>query len=649
MWANQDTTVTDPPETELADPHTYDLDRIMERISLSGYYRFYGLLRTLENSFPVIPSNEFASTPPFIIGAGDSYRDPPLILMSILGSPGGGANIGMDLAMYHNFTSNVGQGGINLNLGTSLYGSISTGLGRFGMQVGGINWTELSDFTFGSFVGYERSSTFERNPWEGIAGASNRAEFFFDKGTIQRDARWAKQAFKGIIFDGYELPGRFSFRAMYGKTPATASLGSQVPRFSTGGQIKKMLGKDGYLAINSMNYVSNLDSISDIRSGLQIHTLSGSGNIGELLIRGEAGMGTTFMTDVDKDWGEAIKLSFKSSSKLTRFPIELEFYRISPKFVNYYASFLSFNTQVPGVDGQIQGISSGGTSSFAGSITSVGQLTNNRQGVNLNAWFDFGSLKANIGLGVGQEIEKLTDKLSFGHMINGYPLSRLVLFSSGVGPYQRWNSFFRGVSEELFITDLDEDGLPKSLTTFNMLQVHLKQRVTAGKIPVYAFYVGSFGSAGDSFKPIPEFSDAAYLRTHAHQFDVTIGVTPLFDVVLSYGLERIMANNRTNTIYYIDEDGALAGANLEYVEGQVFSDYPIAGTQIPGANYSGAAFPSTSPIDQTSTHIGFGLDINSGEKTGVYIRHRRFTQVDDGFGGDNITGHDTSVELKIYF
>lgn len=653
--ANHDSTLVSstPSESFMLqdpnDPKTYDLDRIMERISVGGYYRFYGLLRTLENPWPVIPSNTFASTPPFIIGAGDVYRDPPLMLMTIQASPGGGATVGMDLALYHNFTGNVGQGALNLNLGTSLYGSINTGIGRFGVQTGGINWVEMSGFTFSSFAGYERFSVFERNAWEGIDGASNRYQFFFDQGTIQRDARWARQAFKGVVFDGYELPGRFSFRLMYGKTPATASLENNLIQYSTGGQLKKAIGTNGHVAFNTMNYISDIDSVSNIQSGLRVNTISGQAQIGELTISGEAGIAAAFISTVEPDWGEGIQLTFKTTEKLTKFPIELQVYRMSPKFVNYFASFLSFNSTIPGTDGQIQGVSAGGGGSFAGSITNVGQLSNNRQGLNLHSWLDLGSLKVNFGLGISQELEISSNRMSFGHRINGYPMSRFVPFSSGVGPYQRWTSFFRGVAEDVFITDLDEDGLPLSKTTFNMFQIHLKQRINEGRFPVYGFYVGSFGSASPEFSVIPEFSDNAYLRTHYHEFDIAIGLSEMFDVVFSYGLETIRGNHQTNNLYYFDDNGVLAGANVEFVEGNTLEQYGLSGSTIPGADYAGAAYPAPTTLNQESTHVGFGLDVNANDKTGIYIRHRRFTQNDNGFGGDNIKGHDTSVELKIYF
>jgi len=160
----------------------------------------------------VIPGNAFASAPPFILGTGDVYRDPPLMLLNLSVQPTSKTYIGMDYALYHNFSGNPGNSPVNLNLGINLTGSIQTDVGKFTAHMGGINWTDMSGMLFSSFVGYQRYSIYERYPWENNSVSFDRASNYFENGNISRDMRFGMQAFKGMMIDGNELPHNFSFR-----------------------------------------------------------------------------------------------------------------------------------------------------------------------------------------------------------------------------------------------------------------------------------------------------------------------------------------------------------------------------------------------------------------------------------------------------
>jgi hypothetical protein len=628
---------------------SYHVGKILDRISVGGSYRFYGWNRSLEEGFRVIPSNEFASTPPYVLGVGDIYRDPPILLMNMTTRTGGGAVIGMDYALYSNFVGVPGSVPFNLNLGINLYGTIPTDVGKFGFQIGGIHWNEISGMVFGSFAGYERFSIFERSPWEEIGNASDRAIMFHEIGTIQRDGRWANQAFKGVLMDGYELPGGLSFKLLYGKTPATAMLGSTLPRYTTGGRLRKNFGNN-FIGYNTINYTVYTDSLATEKGGINLHTLNAQWDIKDFQVSAEAGVGRLYSIVQEGEWGEGIRLKVKSPKRITFFPVELELFRIAPEFVNYYGDFLSSNTQILGTsDSQNFTGAGGGASSFAGSISNVGQVSSNRQGFSLNTWLEFGDTKINLGNMVSQEIENQGNVLAFGHRINALPLSRFVAFSNNVGPYGRWTSFFRGVAENIYITDLDTAGMPNSLTNFNMFQVHAKHLLRIPDHTTYIQYVGSYGSAADHFTLIPDMSDKSYLRSVYHELDFIMQLTPMFDVTLSGGVERIWANDQTNNIYYIDDNGQTAGANVEFEEGLIFNQYGIPGTQIPGSSYAGAAVPAQGYLDQHSWHFGGGIDVRINAQTGLYIRHRQFKQKDQNFEADDIRGSETNIELKIYF
>jgi hypothetical protein len=620
---------------------SYQLNQITKGFSIGGYYRLYALNRNLVEPFKVLSDNQFANTPPFVFGVGDVYRDPPILLMTASVRPGGGASISMDYALYSNFTNSNGSVPYNLNLGVSLYGTVPLEFGKLGFQLGGVNWTDVSGMTFSSFAGFDRFSLFERWAWEGIGQASDRASMFLDTGRINREARWANQAFKGLLIDLYELPYGISTRILYGKTPATLSLLDNVPRFTAGGRVRKNIGQN-HVGVNTMNYVQYSDSTAQARSGIGIHTVDVNWAFKKFSVAAEGGLAERYATDGVKETGEGVRIRLSLDSSLTRLPIEISAFRLAPEFVNYYGDFLSGNTQFldGGLNQNIGG--GGGATNFAGSITDVGQVVNNRQGFTLNTWWKRKNISINVGSMISTELERLSNRLSYGHKINGQTLSRFAPFATNIGPYRRWNSFYRGVSEDVFITDVDTAGLPMNRLHFNTLQLQYKQRFKVKDKNIYLLYVGMYGSAGSSFSALPIFGDDAYLRTNYSEFDLIFDLFEDIDVSFAFGMERIQGNSQTNNLYYLDNEGNLAGANVESVS-------EIDGTLIPAGSYEGASTPSLSYLNQQSRMTGIGIDVKLSPQSGLYIRHRRFWQKDDGFTADDIQGTETTVELKVYF
>ncbi|MEO0403656.1 MAG: hypothetical protein AAF193_02170, partial [Bacteroidota bacterium] len=383
------------------------MSKLTKGFSFGGVYRFYGIHRNLEEPYTVLTDNQFANTPPRVFGAGDVYRDPPILLMTASVRPGGGASISMDYALYSQFTNSTGNVPFNLNLGVSLYGTVPVRGAKLGFQLGGINWTDVSDMTFSSFAGYDRFSLFERWAWEGIGQASDRASNFLATDRISREERWARQAMKGAIIDLYELPFDISTRVLYGKSPVSSSIEDNINRFTLGGRVRKGLGDLGYVGVNSMNYVEALDSIGLSQSVIGLHTVSANIYKGPYTIKAEGGIGESYLTGLDESLrttGVGMRLNFGIDSTLFGIPIEVEVFHLDPEFVNFYGNFLSVGTQFLS-NANVQNAGSGAANNFVGSITDVGQVLNNREGYSINAWFKRNKSSVNIGLMNSWEIE----------------------------------------------------------------------------------------------------------------------------------------------------------------------------------------------------------------------------------------------------
>ena len=591
------------------------VNRVLDRISVTGYMRFQGYHRTMPEPFVVIPTNQFANTPPYVFGVGDVYRDPPLLLMNVSARPTSKTYIGMDFALPNFFTGDLeNPRAINLNLGMNLIGSFRTNVGRFAVQAGGINWTTLSPLTFGAPELF-RFSMFERSPWDANNLSTDRIGVLHETGEIDLNNRFGQQAFKGFWFDGSDLPGNLAFRILYGKTPINGDLTRDIPNYTAGGYLRKYFGSN-FIGYNTINYVNYVDSIAETRSGVSMHTVHAIWDIEGWKIHAEGGIGRLSLNS-EGDWGEGFKVKLTTPKKVTFIPIDVEFFRFNQNFTNFFGAFQAFNATLATSDQtNPSGVAVGTAASFAGSINDVGQYANNQQGFSVNGRFKVGSFSGNVGLQASQELERVTNRLSFGHKINALPMSRFVTFSNGVGHYGRWNSFFRGVAENMTIIDVDSTGLPLTKNGFSTLQIQGTQRFRIKKRKVFVSYLGTFGSVQDHFSPVPEFSDTAYLRAHYHEADIYVEVTDWMSLVGSYGRERIRGNSRTNR-----------GDNENGIAGDLIND----------------------PLNQTSRHLGLGADFLVSNEVGFYFRHRRFRQIGESFTLDNISGQETTVEIKIFF
>ena len=592
----------------------------LKKLTIGGYYRFFGINRSLEQAFTVIPGNPYANAPAFVLGTGDVYRDPPLMLLNVSVQPTSKTYIGMDYALYHNFSGRPGESPMNLNLGINLTGSIQTDIGKFTAHMGGINWIELSGMVFSSFVGYQRFSIYERWPWEGNEVSFDRASNYYNYGNISRDMRFGMQPFRGLMVDGQELPGNIELRLLYGTTPAQAFLTNQIPSYTMGGRIRKKIGNHN-LGAQFIDYRLYPDSIAKEEAGIQLHTLSYDGSIKDIKISTEFGRGRLYSEVQEAGWGNAARLSIRTPEKYTFFPLEVEGFYVSPEFINYYGNFLSGNTNIVSSAAVNQSGStlggSGGISNFAGSITDVGQVSSNRKGFSINAWFDLTkTTKLNIGNMSATEIRSLGNELAFGHKINALPFSRFSPFTNNIGAYGNWTSYFRGFSQSMFITDTNALGLANSLLGFNMLQLQLKQFINTPFLPFYLLYVGSFGSAQEGFRFLPVTGNKALLRTHYHELDAIFKLSKHMSLVTTYGKEYIKGNNQLNR-----------GDNVDGILGSLAND----------------------PVNQEGTLFGLGIDYRISNNTYLYARKRWFNQQDKSFVKDQIKGTETTIELKVFF
>jgi hypothetical protein len=244
-------------------------------------------------------------------------------------------------------------------------------------------------------------------------------------------------------------------------------------------------------------------------------------------------------------------------------------------------------------------------------VLPVGQMANNRQGINLNAQVDFGKFKNSIGYGNSMEIEELSTQLTYSHPFNNIALSHFWRwdFPNEVGPYKNLNKIYRSVFETVNITELDSSGkFPLRKKYFNTIEINSKYKTKIGRKDLYVFYLGTFNSIQNKFSALVNFTEISLLRTYDHQLEMYLKLSPMlvWNNYVSY--ERVIANYSTQ---------------VDVV--------------------------SKRPKNQTGYSIASGFDIQMSKNVGLYLRQRWMKYEDASFAKDKYKGWETTIELKAFF
>ncbi len=600
----------------------------LESFSINGFYRFYAQHRMLPNPYMV---DNVAGVPYYVQGrsilVGDDTQLPELTL-NISGRVNPQTSFGTDLVVWN---QNNGQFDYyrNLLLGINLYGNFNTEFGNVSIRMGGIHWHNMTAFTMRSFYGFNRFSLFERNPWDPqFKDIDKRYSEYYDKGEITQDARWANQAVQGFIMDITELPWGLSANVVYGKTQNAGSAffdqtevnGNQpnqsfiqfyrntVPNFVYGGRIIKSIDKHK-LSLNSLSRRTFLDELTSMPINQHVVTFDADLIFKKWSLAGEIGVAQY----MDLPPGEMFTLKIRTDKVLTKIPLQLHVFRISPNAMNNNSEVI--NTSVTDLESASAGgapiIGANGVLQQNGSaMIGISQMANNRQGISLNGDFKLGTLKGALAVGVAKEIENINREVTFGYSINGLTMARFWRwgFPANVGPYGRKSVLFRSVFQSVILTDTGDNGEVINDKHFSNIELQLKHRTKLFGRNLHAFYLGAYNSVQSKFSPITVFTEAAYIRQYSHQLELYYSLTPEFVVTLYSGWERIIGNYDTR----VDLD-------------------------------------SKRPLNQSNIGLGMGFDFMIAKNTGLYFRHRWFTFEDRSFVQDNFRGYESTIELKIFF
>ena len=590
-------------------------------ISFSGYYRFLGFIRNQQEAFP----NNSGKT--LVISSGDAYRE-PMFLLKLNGKTRDNITFGADLmlnSLYKGPSPNLTQP-LTLNLGLNLSTSIATRNGIFNLKSGGVSWYRQSRLTVWGNRSFNRISIFERRPQTPLNKIPiNRYSRYYNSGLIDQGIRYGSRAFQGIFFQGSKLPFNFSVKGVIGKSNFNRSLLENSDNFTGSLQLKNTLSSKFKIAYNYLSSWADIDSLSDERRKYFIHTLELDKKWNKIHVQMEVGLGKYSDPINDLGYGESILLNVKTA-KSTKVPLNFQLYRISPQFVNVTGNFL--NTSVLEVFPNVEGVGTTIRTPYQSPIVGLGFPVNNRQGVSINADFNLGKLKLNGGIGFFAEIDTSHAALSYIHNVNSQTLSRINVFAQNWGPYNLLNSTYRGVYENVNITDTTAGGNANFKKFFNTIEFQAKYNNKIFGKNYYIFSLTRLNSCQKEFNLFPQVGSQVLISQISEEIDFSFELSQKAALVLSYGIEKVLGNSYTDI-----------GDNPEPTATNTFFE------QLGLENL----YRYTNSRNQKNTLLGFGLDYKINHNAMVFYRYNQYWYFDPNFIENNLKGWEMILELKINF
>ena len=590
-------------------------------ISFTGYYRFLGFVRNQKETFP----NNSGKT--LVINSGDSYRE-PMFLLKLNGKTRDNITFGADFmlnSLYKGPSPDLTQA-LTLNLGLNLSTSISTKHGIFNLKSGGISWYRQSRLTVWGNRSFNRISIFERRPGTILNKIPiNRYSIYYNSGLVDEGIRYGSRAFQGIFLQASKLPFNFYVKGVIGKSNFNRSVFETSDNFTASFQLKNTLNSNSKIAYNYLSSWANTDSLSNDRRNYFVHTLELDKKWNKIQFQLELGLGK-YNDPISKlGYGEAILLNIKTA-KSTKIPLNLQLYRISPQFVNVTGNFL--NTSVLEVFPNVEGVGTTIRTPYQSPMVGLGFPINNRQGLSINADVNLGQLKLNGGIGVFAEIDTSYAALSYMHNVNSQTLSRIYLFAQNWGPYNALNSTYRGVYENVNISDTTFSGLANFKKFYNTIEFQAKYNNKIFGKNYYIFSLTRLNTCQKDLKFLPQTGSQALISQLSEEIDFSIELNEKAALVLSYGIEKVLGNASTDI-----GDSPEATATNTFFESLGLENL----------------YRYTNSRNQKNTLLGFGLDYKIGQNAMVFYRYNQYRYFDPNFIENHLKGWEMILELKINF
>jgi hypothetical protein len=598
---------------------------LSNNLELTGVVRFLTTFRHMDESYVDMTTSDnhimFTDYPNSNAASG-SNAGFPMLELNLQSKVKENFNFNVGYSLGHAFSGDIegksqSIGAVqNLNFGAQL----KTGKIKTSIWAGEVLWTNLSRFTMGQpeFT----DNFFERLPWDWYRNSFTRYQEYHSLSSNIGSQNLGRAPLQGGIGVMDFLPLQASIKVIYGVTNrsiTSSNFGKGFPSYINGYRFEKYIFERtirGKAGLNVYNKKAYTDFAGELPDNNTMYTLDFDVKVNKIKFTGEVGgskIDNPGVTDGGEGFGVAFKTEFDRRAVL--WPFSVEFYNLTKNFGDVNGSILNSNPTVKQAGYTNEFIYN---DSYFGNVSNeVGQLVNNRRGVNLNLEANLGDLKIQFGYSVSQEIEKISDTLTIQHRVNALSRSRFRPWFQASGPYSRLKGFWFRTFETL---TLENEGgfLDRKLLGFNAVDLRFKYRKKIGKKhEIVLINLTTANTIREGFSALASpVSDKNLVALLYNDFTAAFKVNKKFSLVGNFAVESVKGSTRTN----LSPD--------EEKKGDSDADRVI---------------------DQIGHMYALGADYDLSRKVSFHLRTKYMDHEDKNFLKDKFSGYETTFELKIFF
>lgn len=599
---------------------------------VSGVVRFLTIYRNMGDHYDDMATSEkniSFSDYPLVNVASNTNGGYPILELNLASKIRTNIDFNVGYSLSPVFTGDVlsnssRQASARQNINFS--GRIRNGLFQTSVMAGEVLWTNLSKFTMGQPE--YRDNYFNRLPWDWYRRSFERFSEYYTMSSNIGNQALGRSPLVGVVFETEYLPYQISLKGVFGRTNRNVAIAQSVdyfPSYTAAGRLEKVVferairGKVGY------NYYAKRAKTT-FTSGLPdnntVTTLDFDFKIKKVNVSGEFGAGKLENPATGKGtWAPGFYFRTEFDKRVVLVPFSVEYYNIAEGLGSLDGGILNSNASLG--DGGFSTEKIYDNLQFTNISQEVGQIANNRQGVNFRAEGGIGKyVKIQLGYAFGAERKNLHDSITIQHRVNDFSRSRLRPWFQAGGPYHRVKSFWFRTFETITIDPAKAGASNSYLKGFNTLELFTKAKLNLGKHELVLLNFNSYNVVSKKFTPIAGMpgNKNTLISVFYEDFTAAFSITKKFNVV--------------------------AEAGFETVKGSVYTD--LSPDKIVDANGNAYA-DEDRVISQLGTTLAAGVDYDINRNMSLHLRHRYFTHKDYNFSKDKFNGHETTFELKIFF
>ncbi|MFN3405202.1 MAG: hypothetical protein ACK40G_13975 [Cytophagaceae bacterium] len=590
----------------------------MDKVRVWGNMRVITIYRNMKEAYPDMLTSErnFSFNDYPIVNVGtNNMGGVPMLELTMESNVTSNASFGMGYSYAHNFLGNPAAPGTNVGTLSSrssmwLAGDLAFRNFSTRIEAGQILWARVSKFTMGQPI--YRDNYFDRMPWDWYRSSFNRFVDYYDYTGNVGPEGFGRSPVQGVIMYTDIKPAKLSVTGVFGRTNRSLIQSQAAEHFPSLTYVlrlqKGLLTRSftGRLGLNYYDRNADTDRIRGIKDQIQMLSLDFDLKRRGFLIMSEIGLGRINTPESNRNTGLAIDVRADIHDNILPIPVSLEYYDIDINAVTLDGSILNSNKAVR--DGGFSNELIWDNMLFINIAQEADQIANNRRGFILKTKKSIGNFKAELSYALSQERENFFDTVTVQHRVNAFSRSRFRPWFQAGGPYGRIKSGWMRTFETFTITDR-ANGIPVDYKKgFNVVELLLKYKASLFARDLIFLNLTNYNSIQDHFSLIPKLNDKPIVRTFYNELTIAYAIGRSYMVYGSVGIERLLANNRTNLS-------------------------PETGL----------------PSDQTGYGVGLGLSYDFHRTAGIHLRHRWMTHEDKNFKADRFKGQESTVELKIFF